>query len=67
MIIKSYISELNTLCKNGATEYREKIDNMIDLYKDKQITNFRAARHDVISLAVPTGYTRKKHENNVMI
>ena len=35
MIIKSYISELNTLCENGATEYREKIDNMIDLYKDK--------------------------------
>ena len=67
MIIKSYISELNTLCKNGATENREKIDNMIDLDKDKWITNFRAARHDVISLAVPTGYNRKQHDNNVMI
>ena len=35
MIIKASISELNTLCKNGSTEYREKIDNILDLYMDK--------------------------------
>ena len=60
MIIKAHISELNTLCKNGSKEYREKIDNISELYKSTKIPNFRTERHVVVSLAFPTGYTRKR-------
>ena len=43
------MSELNTMSKKSSTEYREKIDNVIDLYKDKKIPNFRTARNDVVN------------------
>ena len=41
MTIKGNIAELNTLRENGSKEYREKIDNVIDLYKERKIPNFR--------------------------
>ena len=60
MTIKGNIAELNTLRKNGSTEYREKIDHVIDLCKGMQIPNFRTAKHVVVNLAFPTGYTRRR-------
>ena len=60
MTIKANIAELNTLRNNWSKEYREKIASVIDLYKDRKIPNFRTAKHVVVNLAFPTGYTRKR-------
>ena len=48
MTIKTNISELNTMRKKSSTEYREQIDNFLDLYKDKKIPNFRTARNALV-------------------
>ena len=52
--------ELNTVRINGSKEYREKIDNIIDLHKHRKIPDFRTARKVVVVLAFPTAYTRKR-------
>ena len=46
---KANISELNTLRKKSSTEYREKIDNVIEMYKDTKIPNFRTARYVAVN------------------
>ena len=48
------------MLKNGSKKDRENIDNVIGLYKHTKNPNFRTARKVVISLAFPTGYTRKR-------
>ena len=45
MTSKANIPELNTPRKNGSKQYREKIDNVKDLYKDRNIQNIRSARN----------------------
>ena len=60
MTIKRHIAELNTLRKNGSKEYRENSDNVLDLYKERKVPNFRTAKTVVVNLAFPAGYTRRR-------
>ena len=61
MTIKANILEIQALQKkSGLKVNTDKINNTIDLYRQRKIPNFRTARHLVEELSFPTSYNKKR-------